>query len=155
MFSRHYFKTFFLDTAPSKSILWGCRCIKILFRKFKCFVEAYQNPSRSWYDTLYPMLHEIGSSKIMPWCVFLGAGDGNCRQVQVDYNAISSSHVCSLTLRKKERKEAIKGDKPLTSRQKGVVEWSPPKMASNLIFGIWSYLRRASSKSDLFTLMRG
>ena len=40
---------------------------------------------------------------------FFWAGDGNCRQVQVDYNAISSSHVCSLTLRKKERKEAIKG----------------------------------------------
>ena len=149
-----YYKAFFLDTALSKSILWSCRCIKILLRKFKCFVEVCQNPSRSWYDTLYPMLHEIGSSKIMPWCFFC-AGDGNCRQVQVDYNAISSSHVCSLTLRKKERKEAIKGAKPLTSPPKRVVEWSPPKMASNLIFGIWSYLRRASSKSDLFTLMRG
>ena len=60
---------------------------------------------------------------------FFCAGDGNCRQVQVDYNAISSSHVCSLTLRKKERKEAIKGAKPLTSPPKWVVEWSPPKMA--------------------------
>ena len=135
--SKHvqYYKTIFLETAPSKSILWSCRCIKILLHEFKCFVEEYQNPSRSWYDTLYPMLHEIGSSKIMPWCVFL------CRRWELQTSASwLQCHfllACLLLDTSEERTQGShKGGQTidLTAKKGGWVESSQ----NGLRFGFWN-----------------